>query len=187
MLLPVVLIVLLAAALYCPPIQNWAVQKATAYASEQTGMEISIDNVRLAFPLDLQVNGIKVIKEQMDSITSNTWKDTIADINSLMVDVQLRPLFEGKVMVDALDFNYMKLNTTDFIKAAQVKGRVKLLSVASHGIDLREEFMRLDKANIDGADLDIILEDPDFDVRVSFMKAVVAAVDDKPAGVPIRK
>lgn len=159
MLLPVVLIVLLAAALYCPPIQNWAVQKATAYASEQTGMEISIDNVRLAFPLDLQVNGIKVIKEQMDSITSNTWKDTIADINSLMVDVQLRPLFEGKVMVDALDFNYMKLNTTDFIKAAQVKGRVKSLSVASHGIDLREEFMRLDKANIDGADLDIILAD----------------------------
>jgi len=37
------------------------------------------------------------------------------------------------------------------------------------------------------ADLDIILEDPDFDVRVSFMKAVVKAVDDKPAGVPIRQ
>lgn len=31
-------------------------------------------------------------------------------------------------------------------------------------------------------ELDWILEDPDFDVRVSFMKAVVAAVDPAPAG-----
>ena len=46
-------------------------------------------------------------------------------------------------------------------------------------------------ANIAGEklpkDIDVILEDPDFDVRVSFMKAVVAAVDPAPAGVPIRK
>ncbi len=34
------------------------------------------------------------------------------------------------------------------------------------------------------AGLDIILEDPDFDVRVSFMKKVVAAVD--PAPTPAR-
>ncbi len=112
-------------------------------------MQISIDNVHLAFPLDLQVNGINVQKEN----------DTIANINSVFVDVKLRPLFEGKVMIDALDIHYMNLNTTDFIKAARVKGLVKSLALASHGIDLREEFMRLDNANIDGADLDILLAD----------------------------
>ena len=32
-------------------------------------------------------------------------------------------------------------------------------------------------------ELDYILEDPDFDVRVSFMKAVVSAIDPAPAGV----
>ena len=32
-------------------------------------------------------------------------------------------------------------------------------------------------------ELDIILEDPDFDVRVEFMKKVVAATDPAPAGV----
>lgn len=166
MLLPVVLIVLLAAALYCPPIQNWAVQKATAYASEQTGMKISIDNVRLAFPLDLQINDIKVLKNQDStyvtaSIPQSTAErfDTIADINSIFVDIKLRPLFEGKVMVDALDIKYLNVNTTDFIEAARVKGLVKSLTLASHGIDLRQEFMRLDKAYIDGADLDILLAD----------------------------
>ncbi|MCQ2243494.1 MAG: translocation/assembly module TamB domain-containing protein [Bacteroidaceae bacterium] len=155
-LLPVVLIVLLAAALYYPPIQNWAVQKATAYASEQTGMQISIDNVRLSFALDLQVNGVKVIKP---AATPNAVPDTIADIHSLNVDVQLRPLFEGKVMVDELNFNYMKLNTTDFIKAAHVKGQLKSLNIASHGIDLKKEFVRLDKAFLDGADVNILLAD----------------------------
>lgn len=35
------------------------------------------------------------------------------------------------------------------------------------------------------AEMDVILEDPDFDVRVSFMKQVVDAVD--PAPVPARK
>lgn len=166
MLLPVVLIVLLAAALYCPPIQNWAVQKATAYASEQTGMKISIDNVRLAFPLDLQVNGIKVLKNQDSTyVATNPQQstvekfDSIADIKSVYVNIKLRPLFEGKVMVDALDIKYLNVNTTDFIEAARVKGLVKSLTLASHGIDLSQEFMRLDKAFIDGADLDILLAD----------------------------
>lgn len=163
MLLPVVLIVLLAVALYCPPIQNWAVKKATAYASEETGMQISIDNVRLAFPLDLQVNDVKVLKPQADSTTTTKTNtiilDTVADINSVYVDVQLRPLFEMKVMVDALDINYMKVNTTDFIEAARVKGMVKSLNVVSHGIALKEEFLRLDKARVDGADVDILLAD----------------------------
>ncbi len=126
-------------------------------------MQISIDNVRLAFPLDLQVNGVKVLKPQVDSTAvsnSSTNKlDTVADINSIYVDVQLRPLFEGKVMVDALDIKYIKVNTTDFIEAARIKGLVKSLGIASHGIDLKEEFLRLDKAKIDEADLDIMLAD----------------------------
>jgi hypothetical protein len=36
-------------------------------------------------------------------------------------------------------------------------------------------------------ELDYILEDPDFDVRVSFMKAVVEAVDPAPAGTRVKK
>ena len=37
------------------------------------------------------------------------------------------------------------------------------------------------------AGLDVVLEDPDFDVRVSFMKAVVDAVDPMPAGVRAKR
>lgn len=148
-LTPIILVVLLALALYCPPIQNWAVEKATAYASKETGMQISIDNVRLTFPLNLQLNDIRVIDK----------KDTIADIHSLLVDVQLWPLLDDQVNIDALEFNYMNVNTSKFIKAAHIKGGLNTLRVESHGIDIKKEFVNLDKAIIDGANFDITLAD----------------------------
>lgn len=37
------------------------------------------------------------------------------------------------------------------------------------------------------AGLDVVLEDPDFDVRVSFMKDVVVAVDPTPAGIRAKR
>ena len=44
---PIVLLVLLAVLLYIPPVQNWVVKKAAAYASESTGMSVSVERVRL--------------------------------------------------------------------------------------------------------------------------------------------
>ena len=42
-LTPFILIVLLAVALYLPPIQNWAVKTVAAYASKEMGMEVSVE------------------------------------------------------------------------------------------------------------------------------------------------
>ena len=47
--------VLLAAALYVPSVQRWAVQTAARYASEATGMQISIGRLGISFPLDLDL------------------------------------------------------------------------------------------------------------------------------------
>ncbi|MCF0202554.1 MAG: translocation/assembly module TamB domain-containing protein, partial [Bacteroidaceae bacterium] len=157
-LLPIVLVALLAVAVYCPPVQNWLVGKAAAYASEATGMQISIDNVRLAFPLDLRLGGVKALRPDTTA-SGEVVQDTIADIHSLYVDVQLLPLFRGQVMVDALEFGYMKICTSDFIEAARIKGSLRMLKAESHGIDLRNETLRLDLAQIDGADVDILLND----------------------------
>lgn len=62
-----------------------------SYASEQTGMEISIERVKLVFPLDLGVDGFLMI-QQNDSLPQV--KDTIADVKNLIVEVQLKPLFK---------------------------------------------------------------------------------------------
>lgn len=92
-LTPILLFLILAILLYIPPIQNWAVKKVMSYASEQTGMEISIERVKLVFPLDLGVDGFLMI-QQNDSLPQV--KDTIADVKNLIVEVQLKPLLKKK-------------------------------------------------------------------------------------------
>ena len=130
-LTPLVLILLLSILLYLPPVQNWAVKQVAAYASESTGMDISVKQVRLVFPLKLGVEGVKVL-QPIDSLKNSpnlalrNKRDTVADIQKMVVDVQLLPLFESQVMVDELNFTQMKVNTTNFIHEARIKGNVEI-------------------------------------------------------------
>ena len=68
LLIPVAIFFIMAVLLYIPPVQNWIVRQVTSTASEKTGLDISVDNVRLAFPLDLSVNGVCVLQPS-DSIS----------------------------------------------------------------------------------------------------------------------
>ena len=149
LLSPVLLFVLLTILIYLPPVQNWLVDKVAAYASEQTGMEITVNHVDLSFPLDLGVDGVRVIHQP----------DTIADVERLVVDVQLLPLFGGKVVVNQLEINNTQLNTNGFIEAAKVKGRFGRLFVKSDGIDLHRETVEVNGARLEDAQLDIALND----------------------------
>ncbi len=87
---PFVLIALLALAIYFPPIQNWVVGKVAEYASEETGMSISVQRVCLKFPLDLGVEGVSVIDGA----------DTIADVKEVVLDVKVLPLLKKSVVVE---------------------------------------------------------------------------------------
>ena len=149
LLSPVLLFVILTILIYLPPVQNWAVDKVAAYASEQTGMEITVDHVDLSFPLDLGVDGVKVIHQP----------DTIADVERMVVDVQLLPLLKSKVVINQLEINNTRLNTNGFIEAAQVKGRFGRLFVKSDGIDLKQETVELNGARLEDAKLDIAFSD----------------------------
>lgn len=62
LLSPIVLFAILVGLLYCEPVQNWAVDKVTAYVSETTGMDVSVGHVSLSFPLDLSVEQIMVLQ-----------------------------------------------------------------------------------------------------------------------------
>ena len=62
-LIPILLFLLVTILLYLPPVQNWAAGKVADYASEKTGMDISVGHVSLSFPLDLKIDDFKMIKE----------------------------------------------------------------------------------------------------------------------------
>lgn len=156
LLTPIVLFLLLAILLYIPPVQNWAVKQVASYASDKTGMDISVDNVHLAFPLDLKIEGFKMIQPN-DSLPQV--KDTVADVRKLIVDIQAMPLLKSKVEIDALEFTDTKVNTTNFIPSARIKGRLGRLYLQSHGIDISKESVRVNTAKIEQAQIDIALSD----------------------------
>jgi len=161
---PFLLIFMLAVLLYLPPVQNWAVRQVASYASESTGMDISVRHVQLVFPLKLGVEGVKVL-QPIDSLKDSrnlalkNKKDTVADIGKIVVDVQLKPLFNNQVMVDELYFTKMKVNTTNFIREARIKGNVGKLRLIAHGIDLGKERVNVDDAILADASLSVELSD----------------------------
>ena len=149
LLSPVLLFAVLVLLLYLPPVQNWAIDKVAEIASEKTGMQISVGHVQLKFPLDLALDDFKMIHEA----------DTIADVSHLVVDVQLRPLFDKRVVIKQLEINNTKLNTNGFIDAACVKGDFQHLSLTSRGIDLDAQTVEVNGACLEGARLDVLLRD----------------------------
>ena len=93
---PIVVFCLLAALFYFPPFQNWAVRQAAAYASEKTGMQVTVGYVRLAFPLDLRLEQVQALQPN-DSLPQV--RDTVLMARSVVANVALWPLFDKQVDV----------------------------------------------------------------------------------------
>ncbi|TXJ58910.1 hypothetical protein ETF27_10040 [Prevotella brunnea] len=155
-LAPILLFLILTFLLYLPPVQNWAVRQATARIAEKTGMTITLERVNLSFPLDLQLDGLKMLQPN-DSIRGKT--DTVADVKQLVVKVQLMPLFKNRVEVDELTFRQLKANTTHFIGDLRVRADLQRLHLVSHGIDLKGDSAKLNLAELQGGWIDIALGD----------------------------
>jgi len=156
---PIALILLLAVALYIPPIQNWAVGIVSDYASEETGMDVKVGRVLLAFPIDLALDNIHCIK-QNDSLPQ---KDTILFVQHAVVDVQLLPLLKKEVKVNELELVGAKLNTSDFIHEARIKGNIGRLALENGepvaAINLNDYGVILSSAVLDNAHLNVELSD----------------------------
>lgn len=150
LLSPILLFMILALLLYFPPVQNWMVDKVAGIASEKTGMLISVDHVNLSFPLDLGIDGFHILQPP---------SDTIADVERLVVDVQLLPLLKNKVIINQLEVNNAKFNTVQFVDAAHVKGQFKRLALQSRGIDLDKQTVEVNGARLENAKVDILLND----------------------------
>ena len=165
-LTPILLFVILAVLIYLPPVQNWAVRKVAAVASEKTGMQISVEHVNLEFPLDLGIEGFRALHPRSASPLGSTKNDsipglidTIADVRKMVCDVQLLPLLQKRVVIDELSLAQAKINTNGFISDLRVKGSLQELWLSSRGIDLDKETVEVNGARLSEAHLDIALSD----------------------------
>lgn len=153
--IPLVLVALLAALLYVPPVQQWAVKQATAYASEKTGLKVEVGAVRLEFPLNLALEQFTVT----DPKKALEKTDTVAHVDKLVASVDLLPLLHSEVVINELSFHRMRLNTGTFIPQARVAGTVGLLTLNSRRVALAEQLATVQRAQLSDADLLVELSD----------------------------
>ena len=156
---PVMLFVLLMALLYVPPVQDFIRRKATAMASEATGMQIGVERIDLRFPLNLLVRGVSVVQPADSTSLPVAPPDTLLALGSLNVHVQAWPLLRGQVEVDGIAVNNVAVNSAGLIDGMSLKGTLGSFFLQSHGIDLARETVVLNNVELADTHLQLALAD----------------------------
>lgn len=146
---PFILFVCLAFVLYIPPVQNFVVKRVCASMSESLGMEVQVDYVRLAFPLDLVVDDLLVTQG----------RDTICDAAHTHLDVALLPLFCGRADIEGFRLSEAKIDTRDLVSDTRICGQVRLLDAQLHGVEWGAQKVHVDAAVLRDAELAVVLTD----------------------------
>ena len=145
----VLLVVMLVASLYLPPVQRWAVNRLTAYIEEQTGLEVSIGSVHLSPLLDLSLGQVHIAKPPTDVI----------DVEHALVDLDLTRLLTLHVGVEAIELSDGSIHTTDLIETLAMDGDIGNLRIVADDIDLRKKTVNVKEASLDGCVLDMKLRE----------------------------
>lgn len=137
-------------AAYIPWVQNKAADIAADYASKKTGMDISVGDVRVKFPLDVSATDIQVIDQNGDTLFK-------ADV--VKGNVKPGPLLDKKVDVDN----------------ASLKGAKSQIKTDDGSMDLDVD---VDDAKVDRASVD--LNNNRVDVGNAALKGGKAKMSYKP-------
>ena len=148
-LTPLALFLVLALLLYMPPVQNFIVDKVATRMSASLGINIGIERVRLAFPLDLALHRLHAVEQG----------DTLAAIRSLRLNIRLLPLLHGRADIDGFELYGTTLDTKSYIPDTHIQGHVGRLAAASHGIDWNNGKIKIDFAELADADVNVTLSD----------------------------
>ncbi|MCR5180768.1 MAG: translocation/assembly module TamB [Bacteroidaceae bacterium] len=149
LVIPFLLILLLAVALYIPPVQDYVVRKATEYVSEQTGMNVAVGRLRLSFPLDLDVREILIRDEA---------GDTLLATQRALVDLDLGELLHRRVGIEELTLSEVQLDSKDMVPSALLRGQLRGITIKDD-IDLQKQHVALSEVVAQGLDLDVVLRE----------------------------
>lgn len=165
LLTPTALFILLMVLLYVPPVQDFIQRKATAVASDATGMRISVERIDLRFPLNLLVRGVLVM-QPADSLSAGGADalqaqpaDTLLALRRLNVHVQLLPLLRGRIEVDAVQLQGVSVHSAGLIEGMSLSGDLGSFFLESHGIDLSKEEVVLNRVELSDTRVQVVLTD----------------------------
>jgi len=129
----------LPAALYIPWVQNKLKDIACDIAREKTGMDISVDDINIDFPLDVTANNV-VVRDSLG--------DTIVAAKHLDADIDPIPLIRGKVSAKEVNLEDAKFRNTSSDSAMVIDADLQHAKVRGVEADLKRN-----RINVADADL----------------------------------
>ena len=88
------LIIMLPLALYIPWVQNKAKDIACSYVKKKTGMDLSIGQILIKFPLDLSLDDVTLLDQN---------GDTMVVAKNFTADVAVKPLFDKRFEINGAE------------------------------------------------------------------------------------
>ena len=163
-LLVILLVLLLVPALlYVPAVQDLVRRRAVAYASRTLGMEVSVESIRLAFPLRLTV----------DNTLLADGADTLLRCGRLSLDAALWPLIRKEVVIRNFALERVAAHYKDTLAGMNLRVAAGALSLEAARADL--------SANTAGI-ARLVLADAD--IRLDLTEAAPAGKKDSTAAQP---
>ena len=148
---PFLFFLLLIVLLYLPPVQRFAVDKASAVASESTGLDIRVGRLDLRFPLDLLVTDVSAIEPETN--------DTLLSLERLKVELRFWKLLKKEIEIEEISLKNVFLDTKDFIDGIAINGHLGELFLESHGVVFSPETARINEFSVKNTDLELTLGD----------------------------
>lgn len=135
------------ALIYSPWSQNYIRERLTQKLNEHPGLTFQFDDLRLRFPLRLDLQGVMLAQDG----------DTLIHAQHLNADVKLLPLISGNVVIRkaALADAYYRMGSPDSSMYMTIRAKSLLIRPAT--IDLKTLDICLDDANISHAIIDMTL------------------------------
>ena len=140
-LVPLALILLLIGAAYLPSVQRWAVGRLVQTLEEQTGWEISVEEMRISFPLRLRVN----------KLLATEGADTVLWVSELHTSLPLVPLLNKRLEAPRLELSdALVAMPLDSLNRSRIDARLGRMEAGHVQVDLSS--MDIDIAAVSLAD-----------------------------------
>lgn len=146
---PIILIWVLIAMLYIPPLQRIAVETICKEVGQATGFNIKMKTFHLAFPLKVNITGFEVSRN--DTIFANG--------NFAGVNISFMPLLSGEVELNYISLEKVDLNTADLIPSININGEIGFFRTTARNISLKEEIANLRQLHVHSTDINITIND----------------------------
>ena len=147
---PFILFALLCVLLYLPPVQRFAVNKASEVTSDMTGLDIRVGRLALRFPLDLVVDDVLAVTKEE--------RDTLLSLDRMKVELRFWKLLKKEIEIEEISLQGATVDSRDFLEGMSVKGHLGKLFLESHGVIFSPETARIDEFSIKDAQFSLNID-----------------------------